>query len=309
VSVTSDLRRRPRCSPDFGDSGRFRATGYSRSVGRTDDSSIASQIEEHYESYDEAGRLDKPRGTVEFLRTVEIIGRFLPPPPARLLDVGGGPGRYALEFQGAGYVVELVDALEAHVAQAKAAGVKFAAVGDARNLEHPDASADAVLLLGPLYHLTARRDRVQAWTEAARVVRPDGVVIGAAISRFASLIDGLNLGLLADPGFVAIVEEDLRTGQHRNPDQHEKWFTTAYFHHPDELTPEMTEAGLVPELVAAVEGPAQTVGPALDEWLANAHLRQMLLTFLAKVETEPAIIGATGHLLAVGRRPPTGAKL
>ena len=85
------------------------------------------------------------------------------------------------------------------------------------------------------------------------VVRPDGVVIGAAISRLASLIDGLNLGLLADPGFVAIVGEDLHTGQHRNPDQHEKWFTTAYFHHPDELSPEMTEAGLVPELVEPVE--------------------------------------------------------
>jgi ubiquinone/menaquinone biosynthesis C-methylase UbiE len=275
-------------------------------VGRTDDSSIAPQIEEHYESYDEAGRLDKPRGAVEFLRTMEMVGRFLPPPPARLLDVGGGPGRYAREFQNAGYDVELVDALEAHVAQAKVAGVKLATAGDARNLEQADASADAVLLLGPLYHLTERRDRVQAWREAARVVRPDGVVIGAAISRFASLIDGLNLGLLADPGFVAIVDEDLRTGQHRNPDRREKWFTTAYFHHPDELSPEMTEAGLVPELVAAVEGPAQTVGPALEEWLADARLRESLLSFLAKVETEPAIIGSTGHLLAVGRRPPSG---
>ena len=160
--------------------GPFRRTGYSRNVGRTDDSSIAPQIEEHYESYDEAGRLDKPRGAVEFLRTMEIVGRFLPPPPARLLDVGGGPGRYAREFQDAGYVVELVDPLEAHVAQAKVAGVKLATVGDARNLEQADASADAVLLLGPLYHLTERRDRVRAWSEATRVVRPDGVVIGAA---------------------------------------------------------------------------------------------------------------------------------
>ena len=277
-------------------------------MGGSHESSIAPQIEEHYESSDEAGRLDKPRGTLEFLRTMEIIGRYLPPPPARLLDVGGGPGRYALEFQDAGYVVELVDALEAHVVQAKVAGVKLATVGDARNLEQADASADAVLLLGPLYHLTERRDRVQAWADAARVVRPDGVVIGAVISRFASLIDGLNLGLLADPGFVGIVDEDLRTGQHRNPDQREKWFTTAYFHHPDELAPEMTEAGLVPELVAAVEGPAQTVGPALDEWLANAQLCETLLSFLAKVETEPAMIGSTGHLLAVGRRPSSAAK-
>ncbi len=265
---------------------------------------MAPQIERHYADTDEAGRLGKPRGGVEFLRTMDILDRFLPPPPARVLDVGGGPGRYALELQEAGYVVDLIDALEEHVAQARAAGVKIASVGDARNLQFSDASVDAVLLLGPLYHLTERRDRVLAWSEAARVVRPDGIVVGAAISRFASLIDGFNLCLMADPGFVAIVEEDLRSGQHRNPDQHEKWFTTAYFHHPDELTPEMTEGGLIPELVAAVEGPAQTVGTALDEWLADSHRREVLLKFLAKVETEPSIIGATGHILAVGRRPP-----
>jgi len=278
-------------------------------VGTAEDFSLAPQIEEHYATVDEEGRLDKPRGTVEFLRTMEIIGRFLPPPPAHILDVGGGPGRYALELQEAGYVVELVDALEAHVTQAKAAGVRLATVGDARKIRLSDAAVDAVLLLGPLYHLTERSDRVRAWREAARVVRPNGVVIGAAISRFASLIDGLNLGLLADPGFVAIVDEDLRTGQHRNPEQHEKWFTTAYFHHSDELSPEMTEGGLEPELVAAVEGPAQTVGPALDEWLADPQLRGTLLAFLAEVETEPATIGFTGHLLAVGRRPSSGTVL
>ncbi len=265
---------------------------------------MAPQIEHHYTDTDEAGRLSKPRGMVEFLRTMDILGRFLPPPPARVLDVGGGPGRYALKLQEAGYVVELIDAVEEHIAQARAAGVGITSVGDARNLQFADASVDAVLLLGPLYHLIERRDRVLAWSEAARVVRPEGFVVGAAISRFASLIDGLNLGLMADPGFVAIVEEDLRSGQHRNPEQREKWFTTAYFHHPDELAPEMTEGGLVPELIAAVEGPAQTVGTALDEWLADSHRRETLLAFLAKVETEPAIIGATGHILAVGRRPP-----
>ena len=264
---------------------------------------MAPQIESHYAGTDEAGRLDKPRGTVEFLRTMEILSRFLPPPPARVLDVGGGPGRYALALQEAGYDVDLIDALESHVDQARTSGVKTASVGDARKLQIADSSVDAVVLLGPLYHLTERRDRVLAWSEAARVVRPGGVVVGAAISRFASLIDGLNRGLMADPGFVAIVEEDLRSGQHRNPEQREKWFTTAYFHHPDELVPEMMEGGLVPELVAAVEGPAQTVGIDLGDWLEDAHRREILLTFLSKVETEPAIIGATGHILAVGRRP------
>jgi SAM-dependent methyltransferase len=264
--------------------------------------SVAPQIEDHYAVTDEEGRLDKPRGNVEFLRTMAILGRFLPPPPACILDVGGGPGRYALELQRRGYAVELVDFLESHVAQARAAGVKNASVGDARGLQIADGSVDAVLLLGPLYHLTEREDRIRAWSEATRVVRPNGVVIGAAISRFASLIDGLNLGLMIDPGFVSIVEEDLRSGQHRNPEQREKWFTTAYFHRPDELAIEMAEGGLEPELVAAVEGPAQTMGTDLEEWLADAHRRETLLRILEKVETEPTILGSTGHIVAVGRR-------
>lgn len=261
------------------------------------------EIATHYADTDEAGRLAKPRGQVEFLRTMEILGRFLPPPPARLLDVGGGPGRYALPLADAGYEVELVDVLEPHVDQARAAGVRDAVVGDARALHADDASVDAVLLLGPLYHLTDRAERVRAWSEAARVLRPGGVVVGAAISRFASLLDGLHLGLMADPAFVSIVDEDLRSGQHRNPEQRERWFTTAYFHHPDELGPEMAEAGLELELLAAVEGPAQTLGDDLEEWLADPARRRTLLASLARVETEPAIIGATGHLLAVGRRP------
>jgi SAM-dependent methyltransferase len=114
--------------------------------------SIAPLIEHHYADTDETGRLGKPRGTVEFLRTMAILGRFLPPPPARVLDVGGGPGRYALELQQAGYVVDLIDPLEAHVSQARAAGVRATSVGDARKLEIANDSVDVVLLLGPLYH-------------------------------------------------------------------------------------------------------------------------------------------------------------
>ncbi len=127
---------------------------------------------------------------------------------------------------------KLLDAVPLHVDQAREVSSRqpdhpfTAVVGDARELPYEDQSADAVVLFGPLYHLTERDDRLRALAEARRVLRPDGVVLAAAISRFASLSDGLKYGLLEDPAFVQIVSRDLDEGQHRNPGDHPNYFTT-----------------------------------------------------------------------------------
>src|SRR5204862_445674 len=105
------------------------------------------------------------------------------------------------------------------------------------------------LLLGPLYHLTEPSDRLAALREAHRVLRGGGIIFAAAISRFASALDGLVRGFLHDEQFVRIVERDLKDGQHRNPTEHPAYFTTAFFHHPDELRAEVEEAGFRLELL------------------------------------------------------------
>jgi len=229
-------------------------------------------IESHYGIGDERSRLF-PGGTpsLEFVRSMELLGRLLPAPPARLLDVGGGPGAYAVPLARRGYRVQLVDPVRLHVAQARqAAGsgpeVAFTAVlGDARELPAPDQSHDAVLLFGPLYHLTGAADRRQALEEARRVLRPGGRLLAMAISRFASLLDGLYRGWLDDPQFRAIVDRDLADGQHRNPDPvgRPEFFTTAYFHTPDGLTSEVEGAGFTGVTSYGVEGPGW---PLRQEW-------------------------------------------
>jgi SAM-dependent methyltransferase len=270
---------------------------------------IDPEIVAHYGLGLEEGRLfSDGRPRLELVRTLELLDRFLPAPPARVLDVGGGPGTYAAALCDRGYRVHIVDAVESHVARASQIALErgdltmTAAVGDARALAEATGSFDAVLLLGPLYHLTERHDRLLALAEATRVVRPGGAVIAVGISRFASLLDGLRHGYLSDPTFRGIVERDLRDGQHRNPDPigSPEWFTTAFFHHPDELEGELVEAGLDRVDLLAIEGPT---------WLLEEHNRlESQLDAARAVESERSLMGASSHIMAIGHAPGNGAR-
>ena len=257
----------------------------------------------------EQERLTQGPFKLERTRSEELLQRHLPPAPARVLDVGGGPGAYACWLAQKGYEVRLVDPIPLHVEQALSAcqehpqqAIAAAILGDARALDQPDGSQDAVLLMGPLYHLTERHDRLQALREAVRVLRPGGTAAVVAISRFASLFDGLLRGLLDDPAFVAVVQGDLRDGQHRNPTGHASYFTTAFFHHPDELTQEIEEAGFELLSLLGIEGPGWLL-PDFDAQWAKPERRASFLEAARAVEAEPSLAGMSAHLMAFARKP------
>ena len=269
---------------------------------------LSPEIMTYYARAAEAARLFEGAGRLEFARTQEIVLRHLPRRRTVVLDVGGGPGTYACWLARLGHEVHLVDASALHVDQARAASaleptrpLASARVGDARRLDHADASVQAVLLLGPLYHLTEPRERLAALAEARRVLEPGGLLFAAAISRFASLLDGVRAGMFRDPAYVAIVERDLADGQHRNPTA-EDYFTTSYFHLPHELAAEMERAGFAVLELVGVEGPGWVV-PDLESRWSNARERERLLWAARVVEREPTLLGLSPHLIAVGRRP------
>ena len=244
---------------------------------------------------------------LEASRTRELVARFAPPPPAIILDVGGAAGVYALWLASEGYEVHLLDAVPRLVRearrQAKTSNVRLASagVGDARTLPYEDASADCVLLLGPMYHLVETTDRTRAVSEAARVLKPSGVLLAACITRWASLLDGLAHDYLGDPQFAALVTEDLKTGQHRNPTGQIEYFTTAYFHKPAEFALELRGSGLHLEGLFGVEGPAGLVSDFDDRW-SDPRRRADLLRAAREVESEPSLLGLSAHLVGVARK-------
>lgn len=268
---------------------------------------IAPEILAYYGLGKEEHRLAASLGRLERIRTWEIMERYLPPAPSRLLDIGGGTGVYALPLAGRGYRVHLIDPVPLHVertrtlSRASETPLVSADVGNARCLDFPDASVDAVLLFGPLYHLTDRCDRLKALFEAQRVLVPGGLLLSAYISRFASACDGIQEGALRDPRFAAIVDRDLIDGIHQNPTDRTDWFTTAYFHRPEEVRPEIEEAGLRFDKLIGVEGPGW-MNQDLDSWLDDGPARERLLHVLRQLETEPSLIGISAHMLAVARR-------
>jgi ubiquinone/menaquinone biosynthesis C-methylase UbiE len=273
-----------------------------------DHPTLAKEIIAHYESVDEALRLERPESEIERRRTQELLQRYLPAPPAVILDVGGGAGIYAFWLADRGYQVHLIDGVPLHVTQAEGAAeqrggppIASISLGDARQIDHPDSSADGVLLLGPLYHLTERSDRILALREAHRVLRPGGVMVAAGINRFASTIAALLEDFIVDPQFISIYEQDLRYGQHRNPTGDPRFFTTAFFHYPQELIDEVKEAGFRFETLLAIEGPAFLLKNFEQQW-QEPSIQDRIMRITRLVESETTLWGVSPHIMAIGKK-------
>jgi ubiquinone/menaquinone biosynthesis C-methylase UbiE len=268
----------------------------------------SDDVRAYYEGFAEESRLSSGPFLLEFERTKDILARVLRKPPLRIIDVGGAAGAYSGWLAAQGYEVHLVDLSPRLVAEARKRSATLARpiaslnVGDARALPQADAFAEVVLVMGPLYHLTTPDDRQAALREALRVLTPAGRVIVAAISRYASALDGLARKLATDPVFARIRDQDLRDGQHRNPTQHPEYFTTAYFHRPEDLRGELEHAGFRDVGILGVEGPAWMLADFEVRW-GNPALRKDMMDVARALENEPSIQGASAHLIGVGRKP------
>lgn len=265
--------------------------------------SFPDEVRAYYDRREEQDRLASAKGAVEFERSQEILLRRLPPAPAIIADIGGGPGRYAVWLAGLGHRVEHRDLMPLHVAQVRALAEPLirSAVGDARQLDLADGCMDAALLLGPLYHLRERAERVLALREAARVVRPGGVVFAAVISRWAPRLDGVVTDRLYEslPLLLELLPDIEATGD--LPPVHDAAFS-AYTHRPNEVVEEAEAAGLVVDDLVGVEGLPLSASETAARRGDPADWR-VLLDSARAIERVPELLGISPHLICSAHRP------
>ncbi|MBB3726931.1 class I SAM-dependent methyltransferase [Nonomuraea dietziae] len=259
---------------------------------------VTRELLAYYEQDREHGRLREGRDRLEFWRTQDVLRRSLRPAPARVLDVGGGTGVHAEWLVADGYEVELLDPVPLHVERASELAGVTARLGDARELPVPDASVDAVLLLGPLYHLAERSDRVRALAEARRAVRPGGLVAAATINRYAAVHDMVHTGAYTEERQREAAHAAAKNGIMLSPGRG----FPAYFHDPDEVPGEFADAGLPAAERYGLEGAFWLYGD-IDEWLDDPERRTLLLDAQRSMESVPSLLGMSGHLLTIAWRP------
>ena len=253
----------------------------------------------YYASGIEKGRLDATN-RLEFERTKIMLGERLPP-HGRIIDVGGGPGAYASWLAGRGYEVDLIDPIPLHVEQARQLareGPSFGAeLGDARVLPFGERSADAVVMMGPLFHLVDRGDRETALAEARRVLRPGGVLLATAMGRQFLLGHAIAGDTIRSRPERLRVLSVAATGLRVDPPVP----FPAHAHLPEELAGEVASAGFGAVDVLAIEGYFHLLED-LGERLRDRARRAALLEVLHLLEAAPAVVGASGHIMAVAAR-------
>ena len=176
----------------------------------------------------ERDRLRTGIGLIEFERTKEILLEKLPKPPAVIYDIGGAYGEYSWWLASLGYEVHLFDLSKTNIAMSAELatdypGVKLASatVCDARSIPWPDKSADAVLLMGPLYSITEYEERILAIRESRRLLKDDGILFSAALTPYSVLVPRIALyhidgtakrRELDDPAVISMIERALEDG-------------------------------------------------------------------------------------------------
>ncbi|TYR35829.1 class I SAM-dependent methyltransferase [Sphingobacterium phlebotomi] len=262
---------------------------------------ISRDIELFYNKASEETRLEKGMGVFEFERIKCLVEKYISVSPFKIIDVGGGTGKYSEWLAKKGHQVHLVEPISKHIkiAQGRANKLKHkfsVHLGESRKLPFPNNYADLVILHGPLYHLQNREDRDLTICEAKRVLKSGGIILGFAINYTASTLVGLLSGLIHKRSFFEMCKEELTTGKHNPPDDFPWLLAEAFYHRPEQLKDEFIHQGLTHLDTYAVEGMIW-----LDkDFFANISdhkKRNTLLALIQLTENDDSLLSFSPHLM------------
>lgn len=255
-------------------------------------------------------RLTWPEGSIEFAVTTHVLNKYLPE-HGRILDIGGGPGRYTIWLAQRGYKVvladlspNLLDIARAKIAEAGVQSqVEDVLVCDACDLSRfDDNSFDAVLCLGPFYHLIEPTDREQAAAELVRVVKPKCIAFVALIPIYTFLRRTLahkdERHHLARSEYVSrLMNEGVFVNDVPNR------FNAGYGVRPQEVAPFFEKHGLKTVELLADTGFAAPCAQHLAELAeSDPKAHEMAMEIIISTAHDPSIWGASIHLLYVGQK-------
>ncbi len=246
------------------------------------------------------------RHPVEFAITKRLISRYLSPDVKTVLDIGGGPGRYAIWLAGQGYSVTLLDLSEANIAHARVMAAEaqvsirdFIAANALELDRHVTKKYDLVLLMGPLYHLTAETDRALAVERALEALNPGGILVVSFISAYAPILDTFKKSPASIEGSVdeqcGYLKDGVNIVSEENPG-----FTNAYFMHPNSAQAFMGRFGLREEgyyVAESILGPFENSLKLLDKSAFDACIDLGM-----RFADDPNCRACGEHLLWVGRK-------
>lgn len=267
---------------------------------------IDEEVLAGYNAGIEKDRLHRGLGLIEFERTKEVLLENLPPAPAVIYDIGGGYGEYSFWLASLGYKVYLYDIAEGNIRMAADMGTELGVelkemqVADARSIDRPDASADAILLFGPLYHIVEKEERLLCLRECHRLLKPGGLLFTANITCYSTTLKYVSRydfnPCIDDFAFFEMLENTVNTGIHTR-----KPMGLAYFHKPKELREELETAKFCDVDLRGVIGPCWIIRN-LDEAWKDKEKREAIMRVVRLLEKEESLLGFSTHFLSISRK-------
>jgi ubiquinone/menaquinone biosynthesis C-methylase UbiE len=267
------------------------------------------KVKAYYDVFNEWGRLDASEGKLEFDLSMPILTSKLPA-NAELLDLGGGPGRYTIELAKLGHTLHLADLSQTLLDKARAIidehnipNVKSITQVNATDLScYKDASFDAVLLFGPLYHLTSKSERKSCIKEVYRVLKPNGLVFAAFIPYLSGAV-GVASRMFYFPDQVSVdtLNRVFDIGVFNN--NADKGFQEGYYPSSTALVSLFKELGFHKVLVRSIRG----WGYSREEHIYKLKTEDpkrfdAVIDLLNQTADNPAIIEMCGHAIFVGQK-------